>query len=228
MKKLIATLTCALLCTAMQQPARIPPQTIAKASAKNIFAIIKSGSTSELTAALLKDKDLFQARDEANMTPLDLASQLGREDMVAILRNHEADVSLSDNNSECDISLHIAVLADDIAEVQRLLQDGTDPNSKDQLGRTALHLAALKGYAALAQLLLDNNAELNIQDNAGNTPKMTAEFAKHEDMVELLDNWQQDQPTDKSDDEDASLLDAALDVRAQNKTCPTPRAWREG
>lgn len=147
-----------------------------------------------------------------------------------MLQGETTEIETTIDNSECDNTLHVAVLAEDITEVKRLLENGADPNTKDALGRTPLHLIALKGNEAIAQLLLDNKAELNIQDNFDNTPTMAAQFAKQTHIVALFDAWQQStaQPEDKTDDEYASLLDAALDVREQNKTCPTPRQWRNG
>lgn len=97
MKKLIVTLACGLLCTAMHSPLRITKKTNIKVSAKNIFDTIKGGSVVELAAALLQNKDVVNARDDTDMTPLHHASQLGRDDMVAMLRNNGADTNLTDN-----------------------------------------------------------------------------------------------------------------------------------
>ncbi|KAI1643392.1 uncharacterized protein F4817DRAFT_350147 [Daldinia loculata] len=54
-----------------------------------------------------------------------------------------------------------------------LLKNKTDPNSRDNHGRTALHCAIkqhLEISVELAQELLENGADPNIQDAAGETP----------------------------------------------------------
>ena len=56
-----------------------------------------------------------------------------------------------------------------IAEMQRLLAEGVDPNARDVRGRTAVHYAAAAGTQAL-RLLLDTGGECCLQDGDGNTP----------------------------------------------------------
>ena len=59
-----------------------------------------------------------------------------------------------------------------IAEMQRLLAEGVDPNARDIRGRTAVHLAAAAARSDVRGLglLLDAGGECCLQDGDGNTP----------------------------------------------------------
>lgn len=53
--------------------------------------------------------------------------------------------------------------------VQKLLATDIDPNSADEMGRTALHIAACKGYSDIVSLLITSGANPNARDCVGNT-----------------------------------------------------------
>ena len=62
--------------------------------------------------------------------------------------------------------LHSASAKGDIAEVSRLLNEGHDPNSFDELGRTPLHYAAQHGHLDIMRLLLASGADVNAHDES--------------------------------------------------------------
>ena len=73
--------------------------------------------------------------------------------------------------------LVVAAEENDLEEVRRLLDSGTDVN-ENYRGYTALHQAAIEsaisGSVALMELLLDRGAKVNAQDADGATPLMYA------------------------------------------------------
>ena len=270
MTRLAVMIVCGLLCSAKtnlsQQAQRL--KTSVKVGDRDLFGIVRDGRAVELIAALLRGGDANSA-DGAGMSLLHHAAQLGRDDMVEVLRRHDAEASLLNNANRtalqlaqegkhtkviellqddvketaaitevggCDNALHVAALAGDIAEVERLLAGGADVNARDTLGRTALHYAALQGGAGLVNLLLANHAELGLQDNFGNTPAMAAQFAQQPRIVAVLEEWQEAvaqseaqavaKPEEQTDKKRAELRQEALAVRDQNKTCSQP--WRNG
>src|SRR5262245_12411197 len=55
--------------------------------------------------------------------------------------------------------LHLAVRADDLASVQRLLRSGANPKAANRYGVTPLSLAALNGNASMIEALLKAGAD---------------------------------------------------------------------
>jgi ankyrin repeat protein len=79
-------------------------------------------------------------------------------------------------------------LDDDVAQAERLLAAGMDPNRGDVDGFTPLHLAAQQGALSAARLLLDHGARVDAVDRFGNTPLWTAVFNSRGcgDLIALL------------------------------------------
>ena len=71
---------------------------------------------------------------------------------------------------EHSTTLHEAAGKGDLAEVERLLDEGADVNIKDEGGATPLHAAAFGGHRDVIRLLMARGADVNAQDNDGDTP----------------------------------------------------------
>ncbi|MFH1039165.1 MAG: ankyrin repeat domain-containing protein [PVC group bacterium] len=97
-----------------------------------------------------------------------------------------------------------AVLDGDIAEVNRLIQEGADVNLPDESGSMTLHHAAFNNHTEIARLLIKNGAGLEaVEGEFGYTPLHIATRAGWEEMAALL-------------------LAAGADVRAETKNGNTP------
>jgi cytohesin len=83
-------------------------------------------------------------------------------------------------------SLETAVQYKNIEEVRRHLNDGANPNQKDDKGQSSLHYAAQSGYTEVAQALIDRGAIVNSKDNEGRTPLHVAAESGHAPMIDLL------------------------------------------
>ena len=66
-----------------------------------------------------------------------------------------------------DDELISAARAGDLALVEALLDQGTDIEVRDDIGRTALMYASTMGRAAVVETLLDRGAALEARDNSG-------------------------------------------------------------
>jgi len=83
-------------------------------------------------------------------------------------------------------SIHQAVRKGILWRVNSLLLQGTDPNLKDEDGRTPIHIAAVSKELKVADILLQNGALINIQDSSGNTALHFAAFCEDSNMVRFL------------------------------------------
>lgn len=90
------------------------------------------------------------------------------------------------------IPLHEAVRIGDSKEVQRLLNNGADPNQKPTkeegpMGLSPLHIAAISNRVKIAKMLLEKGAKVIIRDDVlGGTPLHAAVGRASTTFVELL------------------------------------------
>lgn len=90
---------------------------------------------------------------------------------------------------ELGARLRAAVKAERLEEVRGLLEEGADPNARDERGLTPLHVACTKGNVELVKLLLEHGADPNAVGGAGLTPLHVAAYSGHQGVVEVLLKW---------------------------------------
>ena len=114
------------------------------------------------------------------------AVSLGHQEVVEVLLNHHADVSVPDpSGSTC---LHEAVIRENIAIVHKLLANSADIHAQDQDGWTALEYAIAENNHAGAELLIGRGAYVNRSTDGGWTPlHIAAERAGSKIMTMLLE-----------------------------------------
>ncbi len=143
-------------------------------------------------AKLLLDKPADpNAQADDGRTSLMIAAAQGRVDMIELLLQHGADLNVQDNygrtavteasaknrfdivellrNRGARLTLAIAAVLGDTAEVQRLIMAGADLNAKDKDGQTPLMRAAGKGRLEVLKLLLEQGTDVNALDARGRT-----------------------------------------------------------
>ena len=72
------------------------------------------------------------------------------------------------------------------ADVERMLANGVDVDSRDKTGRTPLYNAAGLGHTHTVELLIDYGADVNTKDNKGETPLHVAAQSGMPDIAKLL------------------------------------------
>lgn len=83
-------------------------------------------------------------------------------------------------------ALRLAAEAGDLERLQRLLDQSTDVDSRDDAGRTALLLATLHGQADAVAFLLSHGANPSTADANGVTPLSAAISGNHAAIVRML------------------------------------------
>ncbi|CAD6186359.1 unnamed protein product [Caenorhabditis auriculariae] len=74
----------------------------------------------------------------------------------------------------------------DVAEVERLLNEGANPNSHNEDGLTPLHQCAIDDNQQIMVLLLERGANVNAQDTEQWTPLHAAACCAHINVVRIL------------------------------------------
>ncbi|RSM20764.1 hypothetical protein CDV31_000454 [Fusarium ambrosium] len=84
----------------------------------------------------------------------------GYKQRVLALLDGGADIDALDQIGDCTALTHAAWLRrDDFVEL--LLENGADPNRREQHGRTALHIAIKHGYSSIVAMLVNHGPDIN-------------------------------------------------------------------
>ncbi|XP_028991902.1 BRCA1-associated RING domain protein 1 isoform X2 [Betta splendens] len=89
-------------------------------------------------------------------------------------------------NHKGETLLHVAAIKGDVAAARELLEQGADPNLKDNAGWTPLHEACNLGHLEVVELLLSRGALLNTPGYKNDSPLHDAARNGHAAIVELL------------------------------------------
>ncbi len=119
------------------------------------------------------------AEDLNQQTPLYKAFKAGNKDIAGLLAENRAYI--------CFPALHFAAFMGDLNTVKKLIEDGSDVDSKDKENQTPLLYAALGGNKQVVEYLVDKGADINAKRSERDRP-ILHNIARRgdKDMVELL------------------------------------------
>jgi cytohesin len=136
----------------------------------------ESGQIDRLRADLEAGADR-EARDEDGRTPLQIATEKGRLDVIEVLADAGADLDAAEGVAPSLRPLHRACLVSERFALVRneemarlLLRRGADPAVPDDAGRTPLHLAIEWCGSDLLERFIDKGADPVATDESGRTP----------------------------------------------------------
>ena len=152
----------------------------------DIFTACREGGVETVRQHLAAGADVNQA-DEHGGTPLCLASQEGRAEVVKLLLAAPGiDVNQAANDGFTPL---YNASWDGHTDIVKLLlaAPGIDVNQANNNGFTPLSIASQEGHVEVVKLLLAVGADVNQADNLyGRTPLYWASFQGHVEVVKLL------------------------------------------
>ncbi|UCE25404.1 MAG: ankyrin repeat domain-containing protein [Candidatus Zixiibacteriota bacterium] len=135
--------------------------------------------------AIKHGADVNLVSQRLGRAPLIAAVKNGNAELVDILLNSGADVSLADR--EGNPPIRYAVERGRTAILEKLLDRGAPVDCIDTAdGWTLMHLAAIKGYSDIAAILASHGCAIDTPDSSGRTPLLYAAEYGNSDAAELL------------------------------------------
>jgi ankyrin repeat protein len=92
----------------------------------------------------------------------------------------------AESNPSLNAQLLVAARQGNLAQVERSLDAGAAPGSRNRLGKTALLLAAEKGNLPIVEAMLKRGADVNQASLEGVTPLMAAAYVGAAPVVKQL------------------------------------------
>jgi ankyrin repeat protein len=122
--------------------------------------------------ALLEEMAENKSHGSTVVSGLRSAVNSGYRQRVLALLDGGADIDAQDRIGDSTALTHAAWLGrDDLVEL--LLENGADPNRREQHGWTALHIAIKHGYSGIVATLIDHGADVDARVH-GWTPMLLA------------------------------------------------------
>lgn len=156
--------------------------------AADFFEAVKRGKASQVKICLNNGVDVNAKTGHGN-TALMFAALNGDSFLVKFLLKHGADINT--RNNEGKTALMDAVEKGHLDVVKLLLEKGIYINARLSEGGTALMISAIKGSVDITKCLIEGGADPFIKNNKSLTALDFAKQWKKQDIVSLLENYQQ-------------------------------------
>ena len=130
------------------------------------------------------------AKNSDGESPLQLAAQVGKKEIIELLISKGADINTKDDFGWTPVTE--AAREGHKGIVQLLISHGAILNTMDKFGISALHFAAARGHKEIVQLLISKRIDVNIKSDASTaldiakTPLDLAVQHQRKETVELL------------------------------------------
>ena len=157
-----------------------------KTVAINIFEASATGKINNVIRQLARDPQLVNVYAEDGFQPLGLASYFGHLELAKYLIKAGAPINSPSRNGLKAAPIQSAAAAGHDKVVQLLLENGADPNVREQGGYTPLHAAAQNGDEEMIRTLIYGGADLTLKSEDGKTAMDLATEAGHEKAAVLL------------------------------------------
>jgi ankyrin repeat protein len=149
--------------------AKIAEELIRRGLVLDVFEAAVSGNSARATELSKGDSGIAHHSLPDGRTPLHLAAEAAKYEMVVFFAMKGADLSAGPESP-----LLAAVDHPDRAKATEmstfLLMNASDPTACRRDGKSALHLAAARGYDDLVEMLIHRGASTDVRDEEGRLP----------------------------------------------------------
>jgi ankyrin repeat protein len=142
----------------------------------------------QIVALLLENgaREVVNQQDDLGITPVWIASKMGRAGVIDILIEAGADITIRSFKDNA-LPIHAASNAGSLEAVEKLLHKDPDSvNARWKEGATCLRQASQKGFLAVAHALINARALVDVLDDENCSPITVASSFGHGDVLELL------------------------------------------
>ncbi len=130
----------------------------------------------------------INAQSSYGKTPLMVAVELNKHEMIAALLNQKTKPNLNLEDSQHFTAWLHAITFNNLPALEKMLSAGLDVNTKNSQGITPLMQAAFMGKLAIVEFLLGQGADIRLTNN-DNEKKNALQFALdagHQDVANML------------------------------------------
>jgi len=178
--------TSAILLAAYYGRADIAQIFVANGAQLDLYEACAVGDLERARALVSENPGAVNSFAADGFFPLGLASFFGHGEIVGLLLGNGAQAGLAARNAQRVTALHGAVARGDAEIVKLLLENGADPNARQESGFVPLHEAAANGKEAIARLLIEHGAKVDAAADDGKTAYDLAVARGQKAMAEWL------------------------------------------
>lgn len=154
-------------------------------TANEMHDAVQEGNLARIDSILTLNPDLLESKNDAGLTPLNLAAYIGQMEIITFLLDKGADIFTGDN--EGSMPIHNAAANGQKEVVEFLVNEkGIDVNVIDDNDVTPLHFAAGSGNIEMVRFLISKGVDINARSNIGGIPLHNAIFRDSIDVIKLL------------------------------------------
>lgn len=144
----------------------------------------RSGDLDRMQTLIGYFPEMKESKDETGLTPLHVATQQGRLEIVKWLT--ALSINLNTETQTGYTAIHLAAMNGHLNCMIVLAAMGATLTVRSVDRQTPLHVAAMNGHLECVKWLIANRASLSAEDQLGRTPLNLAEEYQHEEVANFI------------------------------------------
>lgn len=193
MKRLPKLITVSVLSALLLTPALAGQ---GKGPTKPFYQAVATGDIDEVKLHLDQGTDLVNKPDTNGNTPLGMAVEGGRPELIALLLEAGANPSAPSRDVPPII---MAAIRNNLDALKTLIERGAPVNGTDSMGKTALIVATDSGFIDIVEFLISAGANVNAKDKAGQSALAIAQARRQTEIADMLRRHGAEEPVNPFD-----------------------------